>query len=339
MPDRISSLDQGYASGDLSIFPEALDNKDTLYEAKNNAETKLKQTLTFSGKYIIVEDTSAFPEKGLIRIGPPAGKAGNYELIYYGQKNKNIFSNLVRGFAGSIQTQFNVGAWVTNAVMAEHHNAIKDAIIKIQKKLGKLSFPEEGSLNNILQELETRFLSPKPIFVAFPLIGAPPLKVRFQNYSGGEPIRFLWDFGDGSTSTEASPIHTYKREGVYSVKLNMITALGAQGVASKSNYITVSNDEGVSFFYSNTLTGISRQTAQLTNTTATEFVFIDQTQGPIIERTWNYDDGKKDTIPDADIHTTKHYYDVPGEYNPILLAILNSGRLKRIELADPITVI
>ena len=66
---RISSLDVGYETGDLSVYPEALDDKEILYEAKNNAKTTLKQALSYNAKFIIVDDASSFPEKGLIRIG------------------------------------------------------------------------------------------------------------------------------------------------------------------------------------------------------------------------------------------------------------------------------
>ena len=81
MAIRISSLDAGYTIGGLSTFPSGIDNSQSLYEARNNAETTLRQSLSFNGKYIIVNDNSMFPSKGLLRIGPPPGKAGNYELI------------------------------------------------------------------------------------------------------------------------------------------------------------------------------------------------------------------------------------------------------------------
>ena len=338
MPDRISSLDSGYQAGDLSIYPHAMDSKDTLYEASNNAETTLKQTLPYNGRHIIVFDASKFPAKGLLRIGPPVGKQGNFELIYYGERSDSIFGKLVRGFAGSRQVQFPAGSWVTAGVGAEIHNAAKDALINIEKTLGTRDYPLADSLNGILKELETRFLAPKPIFRAFPLRGRPALKVRFQNYSGGDPIRYLWDFGDGSMSTEPSPIHIYQKEGIYSVKLNVITALGAQGVVTKSNYITASNEEGINFFYSDRMTGISQKTAASMNVSPTTFTFIDQTEGPIVERLWNFGDGERQTVDHGDVHTIKHQFAVPGEYNPLLLAILDNQRLKRIELADTIQV-
>ncbi len=45
------------------------------------------------------------------------------------------------------------------------------------------------------------------------------LTVRFENRSRGGPTDYLWDFGDGSTSTEAEPTHTYAKGGAYEVTL------------------------------------------------------------------------------------------------------------------------
>ncbi len=120
---KVSSLDQGYVSGDLSLFPDALDDKETLYEVKNNAETTMKQGLPFMGTNIVVEDANSFPSKGLLRIGPEPGSAGNDELVYYDSRTSNVFKNLIRGFAGSTQYRWIAGTSVGNAVMAEHHNA------------------------------------------------------------------------------------------------------------------------------------------------------------------------------------------------------------------------
>ena len=127
---RIDSLNTGYITGDLSLYPEAVDDKDSLYEVRNNATTVLKQSVGYSAKKIIVEDASGFPPQGLIRITNKKINSG--ELIYYANRTGNTFNNLVRGFAGSRQNQWNLGSSVTNSVSAEHHNAVKDAIIKTE---------------------------------------------------------------------------------------------------------------------------------------------------------------------------------------------------------------
>lgn len=44
-------------------------------------------------------------------------------------------------------------------------------------------------------------------------------RVKFTNLSSGKAQSYVWDFGDGTTSTEQSPLHTYARSGYYTVKL------------------------------------------------------------------------------------------------------------------------
>jgi len=338
MADQISTLDAGYVVGDLSLYPVAQDNKASLYEAKNECLTVLKQSLTFNSKHVIVEDTSSFPSNGILHIGKKPGEAGAGELIWYTSKTSTVFKGLIRGFAASRQSHWPAGAPVTSGVMAEHHNAVKDAILKIQVNLGKKTFPNELSLNGILKAQENRFLAPKPLFRAYPLKGAPALKVRFQNFTTGSPVRFLWDFGDGSTSVEKSPIHTYLAEGVYTVKLNVITGTGAQGITTKNNYITVSNEEKPPFFYVQPSQGDSLQYAVAHSTDPTTFTFVDQTDGNISQRYWIFDDGENAAVDDPNIHTATHIYKKPGTYQPSLIIIFSDQSLKRVFLVDNITV-
>lgn len=340
---RISTLDDGYVTGDLSVYPEARDNKSILYEATNNAETVLKQSLSYAGKYVIVDSTDQFPDSGLLRVGSPPGKPGSAELIFYARKTSTTFQGLVRGFAGSRTNQWPSGSWVTSGVMAEHHNAVKDAILQLQRFLGVRSFPEENSLNNILQELETKFLSPRPLFRAFPTKGPPPMRVRFQNFSIGTPVRFLWDFGDGTTSVEQNPTHTFLNEGMYTIKLNMISGTGAQGVTTKFNYINVSDEERLPFFYVTPNQGDSVEKAAKSTILGspldpTTFVFVDQTDGDVSQRYWIFDDGTTVSIEDPNIHTVAHTYTSPGEYEPSLMVLFNNQKVKRTFLMDKITV-
>lgn len=350
MVERISSLDEGYVSGMLSLFPEAIDDKVSLYEAKNNAQTVLKQSLPFNAKNIIVQDATEFPLHGILRIGPPPGKPGNAELIYYGSRTNNVFKNLVRGFAGSVQSSWSSGSHVTNGVKAEHHNSVKDAVLNMQDYVGVLSQPSATSLHGILKKLEVEHLSPKPIFRAFPTKGASPLKVRFQNFSNTDIIRFLWDFGDGATSIERNPTHTYQTEGVFSVTLNVITSSGAQGIATKTNYITVDDTDRLAFFYvvqaDPSKPAYSTETAanlvatgQDTNATPAEFTFIDQTDGDIKQRFWVFADGSNETKIDPNVHTASHVYDEPGEYEPSLLVVFEDEQLKRVFLQEKLVVL
>jgi PKD repeat protein len=340
---RLSTLDVNYTPGALSVFPVAIDNKDILYEVKNNASTILIQTLSYTSKIIVVEDTSSFPDTGLIRIGPKAGEPGNAELIYYGKKTSNTFQLLSRAYAGSRQSSWKKGSTITNAVMAEAHNSIKDATINIQNDIGVLVEPASTSLNGILKSQEIRFLSPKPLFRAFPKKGPSPLYVRFQNFTTGDLIKYLWEFGDGTTSTEESPIHIYSNEGVYSVKLTITTSTGGTGVVTKKNYITIDNNLTTPFFYvKGTPTKYSVQTASLQSVSPTEFLFVDQTDGDIVQRNWIFGDGEKLTVNDPNIHTATHIYAKPSlstGYIVSLLVVFANNQSLRINLPENLVVL
>ncbi len=58
--------------------------------------------------------------------------------------------------------------------------------------------------------------------------------VNFTNLSSGGNIDLLWDFGDGTTSTEYSLVHTYDTCGSYNV---ILTATGTNTCVTVANYI------------------------------------------------------------------------------------------------------
>jgi len=50
---------------------------------------------------------------------------------------------------------------------------------------------------------------------------------------------FLWDFGDGTTSSEYKPVHTYKEEGTYTIKLQASNQLGCVDSIKLVNVVRV----------------------------------------------------------------------------------------------------
>ena len=48
----------------------------------------------------------------------------------------------------------------------------------------------------------------------------------------GDELTFEWTFGDGSTSTEANPTHTYTEPGTYNVRLTATDSTGKAGTSS-----------------------------------------------------------------------------------------------------------
>jgi PKD repeat protein len=70
----------------------------------------------------------------------------------------------------------------------------------------------------------TGFTSTAPLNAAFTpdkTSGVFPLTIAFNDRSTGSPSTWSWDFGDGTTSTDQSPSHTYTAAGKYNVSLSV----------------------------------------------------------------------------------------------------------------------
>ena len=77
-------------------------------------------------------------------------------------------------------------------------------------------------------------------FVAGPNSGTPPLSVNFTDQSSNFPTSHQWSFGDGSTSTEQNPFHSYSDTGTFTVTLTATNDYGSD-TETKIDYIVVSN--------------------------------------------------------------------------------------------------
>lgn len=67
-----------------------------------------------------------------------------------------------------------------------------------------------------------------------------PFQVQFYTLSDYEPTEWLWDFGDGSTSTDTLPQHTFPGYGTYEVCLTVTNANGS-GTQCKELEFTMPN--------------------------------------------------------------------------------------------------
>lgn len=95
-------------------------------------------------------------------------------------------------------------------------------------------------------------------FTADPKTGTAPLTVQFVDLSTGAPTEWSWSFGDGATSSDQHPVHTYTAYGNYTVSLTASKS-GSTDTETKIDYITVNRsfinfviDENV-FVYGNVL--------------------------------------------------------------------------------------
>ncbi len=153
--------------------------------------------------------------------------------------------------------------------------------------------------------------APVADFWGSPLSGKAPLKVTFTEASKGSPTKWRWDFGDGTYSTQKSPVHTYSAAGTYTVKLTAINTAGSN-TKTKSNYVKVSEASQipVASFSSNANSG----NAPLSVT------FTDTSTGSPTSWKWNFGDGTYSTIQNP-----THIYSTAGKYTVTLTASNTAG--------------
>ncbi len=83
-----------------------------------------------------------------------------------------------------------------------------------------------------------------------PRAGCAPLTVCFGDVStpgSGAINGWLWDFGDGNTSTLAAPCHTYAAAGNYTVSLVVTDVNGCNNTVVRPNFVSVSTPPVASF--------------------------------------------------------------------------------------------
>jgi PKD repeat protein len=141
-------------------------------------------------------------------------------------------------------------------------------------------------------------------FTATPTSGAAPLEVQFTDASTGA-TSWSWTFGDGATSTEKSPKHTYSSPGTYTVSL---TATNEAGASSKDLKIVVTTQPPIADFTATPTSGKVPLTVQFTDasTGATSW-------------SWTFGDGATSTEK-----SPKHIYKVAGTYTATL-SVKNEG--------------
>lgn len=77
--------------------------------------------------------------------------------------------------------------------------------------------------------------------------GEAPHTVNFDSSASSSTngiTAYAWDFGDGGTSDEANPTHTYQEAGDYTVSLTVTDASGETDTLTEANYISVSPASG-----------------------------------------------------------------------------------------------
>jgi PKD repeat protein len=172
----------------------------------------------------------------------------------------------------------------------------------------------------------TTIVTPVVKFVAQPQSGPAPLEVTFTNHTLGDGLTFAWDFGDGATSTERDPGHTYTSPGSFAVSLTATAPGGGTDTVSRAAFITVT-DGGI-------ITPVVKFVAQPQSGPAPlDVAFTNHTLGDGLTFAWDFGDGATSTERDPG-----HTYTSPGSFAVSLTATAPGGGTDTVSRAAFITV-
>ncbi|MBN8593616.1 MAG: PKD domain-containing protein [Anaerolineae bacterium] len=151
---------------------------------------------------------------------------------------------------------------------------------------------------------------PRPLaaFTQDRTTGQSPLMIRFVNLSSGNITSFSWTFGDGLSSTEANPSHTFQNPGLYNVTLTVSGPGGSSNVSQQINVQAITAP--TAGFNASPESGIAPLTISFQNTST----------GSVSSYQWDFGDG----TTNSDTNPT-HTYITPGTYNVILTAVGTGG--------------
>jgi PKD repeat protein len=144
-------------------------------------------------------------------------------------------------------------------------------------------------------------------FEGEPLKGRGRLEVRFRNLSKNAKA-FAWDFGDGGSSDEESPVHVYERPGLYGVKLRVTNDIGSDERV-RDKYVKVAHpDEPLADFRATPREGPAPLAVN----------FEHLCSGAVTEWRWDFGDIRS-TGGDARFEPNpSHVYRAPGHYTVVL---------------------
>ncbi len=156
---------------------------------------------------------------------------------------------------------------------------------------------------------------PVPVISTDAVRGVAPLTVQFSSSAStddGLIVSRLWNFGDGQTSRDISPAHTFVSTGTFTVRLTLVDDLGAS--ATRSVAISV------------TEAPVARIVVDRTAAESAPAIFnFDASQsfdpdGTIERFQWDFGDGSRELL-----QTVVHTFGAPGAYRVRLTVTDNAG--------------
>jgi PKD repeat protein len=149
---------------------------------------------------------------------------------------------------------------------------------------------------------------PTADFSATPTSGPAALAVQFTDTSTGIPTSWSWDFGDGNSSIQQNPLHTYNSVGTYTVALTATNTAGST-TETKTDFVQVFSPV-VAGFSTSVNSGLVPFPVTFTNSSTGASSYV-----------WDFGDGSATVTTESPTHA----YTSAGTFSVTLTANGNGG--------------
>ena len=179
-----------------------------------------------------------------------------------------------------------------------------------------------GCIDSITKSNTIIVSRPVAAFSTTDTASCPGKGISFTNTSSGPSLIYAWNFGDGSSSAEASPVHSYNSDGLYAIKLRITDEYGCTDEIIRNQYVRITTPVSA-FSMSDSVSTCPPLIVQFTNQSINQSNF-----------NWDFGDGNFSAEANP-----SHFYNVAGVYFPKLTITGPGGCTsvlsKRVEVRGP----
>ncbi len=221
-----------------------------------------------------------------------------YDTVCFGDSTQFVAQVLTPGVNVAI-TEWNFGDGQTGTGNPIKHRYNLPGVYQVM-----LNITDTAGCTQAASHLVTVHPLPQPAFI-FQSTCADST-VNFIDQTPGSITQWLWDFGDGNTSTVQNPQHTYASSGTYTVSLQVTNSNGCRNETSQ---VLVLFDKPTAAFTASVACAGTPTTFTDLSTTVS---------GNIVSWNWNFGDGGQ-----SNLQNPQHTYADPGTYL-VTLVVSNS---------------
>jgi len=178
------------------------------------------------------------------------------------------FTDLSASYDGIVSWLWSFGDGQTSPEQNPAHTYVQDGMYTVSLTVTEVD--GDSRTKTRTSYMMVRDTSPVADFSAVPLSGDEPLTVDFTDLSASHDgiVSWLWSFGDGQTSREQNPAHTYLQDGLYTVSLTVTEVDRDTHTRTKASYIRVQDTAPVADFSASPLSGDEPLTVDFTDLSA-----------------------------------------------------------------------